>query len=166
MNKENKKRLHDLAIQHLKQRYPSFPESFIPVPKYSDSSANALTKTIVEFLQYSGHQAERINTMGRPIDNRKQVIDVLGRSRTIGSMEWGKSTSTKGSSDISSTIFGYSVKIEIKYGKDKQSKDQAKYAESVNSAGGVYFIATDFDMFILWYDVISEKLKSFNQKLF
>jgi len=166
MTKQNKQRLNDLAIVHLKNRYPSFPESFIPVPKYSDSSANGLTKCIIEFLEYSGHQAERVNVIGRPVDGRKDVIDVLGRKRRVGSLEWQKSTSTKGSADISSTIFGFSVKIEVKYGKDRQSTEQKKYEHDVKKAGGIYFIATDFDMFLEWYDAMLPKLQQIQTSLF
>lgn len=143
--------LKKLKLDHLRKEYPSLPEHAIKQPKYSDKSANELTKAIIDFLNLSGHQAERINTMGRPIDNRKQVTDVIGRTKTIGSMTWGKSTSTKGSADISSTIFGRSVKWEIKYGKDRQSEDQKKYQQDIERAGGQYWIVKTFDQFYEMY---------------
>jgi hypothetical protein len=64
---------------------------------------------------------------------------------------WTPSTSTKGSADISATIRGRSVKIEVKYGKDKQSEVQKKYQESIEQAGGTYFIARNFDEFMIFY---------------
>ena len=143
--------LKNLKIESLRAEYPSVPAHAIPTPKYSDNSANGLTKCIIDFLQLSGHQAERINTMGRPIDNRKQVTDVIGRTKTIGSMKWGKSTATKGSADISATINGMSVKIEVKYGNDRQSEDQKKYQESIERSGGQYLIAKTFEDFYLNY---------------
>jgi hypothetical protein len=47
---------------------------------------------------------------------------------------------------------GVSVKIEVKYGKDRQSEDQKKYEHSINEAGGIYVIARNIDDFIQWYD--------------
>ena len=143
--------LKNLKLESLRAEYPSVPAHAIPTQKYSDNSANGLTKCIIDFLQLSGHQAERINTMGRPIDNRKQVTDVIGRTKTIGTMTWGKSTATKGSADISATINGRSVKIEVKYGNDRQSEDQKKYQESIERSGGQYLIAKTFEDFYLKY---------------
>jgi len=152
-------------LKHLKQEsmldaYPNVPKYALSTPKYEDKTANGLTKCIIEFLQLSNHQAERINTMGRPIDNRKQVTDVIGRTKTIGSMTWGKSTATKGSADISATIQGRSVKIEVKIGKDRQSQDQKNYQAKIEKSGGQYWIAKNFDDFIKKYDDFLDSLKS------
>jgi hypothetical protein len=152
-------------LKHLKQEsmlesYPNVPKYALSTPKYEDKTANGLTKCIIEFLQLSNHQAERINTMGRPIDNRKQVTDVIGRTKTIGSMTWGKSTATKGSADISATIQGRSVKIEVKIGKDRQSQDQKIYQDNIEKSGGQYWIAKNFDDFIKKYDDFLDSLKS------
>jgi hypothetical protein len=152
-------------LKHLKQEamlesYPNVPKYALSAPKYEDKTANGLTKCIIEFLQLSNHQAERINTMGRPIDNRKQVTDVIGRTKTIGSMTWGKSTATKGSADISATIQGRSVKIEVKIGADRQSEDQRVYQANIEKSGGKYWIAKNFDDFIKKYDDFLESLKS------
>jgi hypothetical protein len=152
-------------LKHLKQEamlesYPNVPKYALSAPKYEDKTANGLTKCIIEFLQLSNHQAERINTMGRPIDNRKQVTDVIGRTKTIGSMTWGKSTATKGSADISATIQGRSVKIEVKIGADSQSEDQKVYQANIEKSGGKYWIAKNFDDFIKKYDDFLESLQS------
>jgi hypothetical protein len=153
-------RLKQLKQQAMLEAYPNVPKYAISAPKYDDKTANGLTKCIIEFLQLSNHQAERINTMGRPIDNRKQVTDVIGRTKTIGSMTWGKSTATKGSADISATIQGRSVKIEVKIGADRQSQDQKIYQENIEKSGGQYWIAKNFDDFIKKYDDFLDSLKS------
>jgi hypothetical protein len=153
-------RLKQLKQEAMLESYPNVPRYALSAPKYEDKTANGLTKCIIEFLQLSNHQAERINTMGRPIDNRKQVTDVIGRTKTIGSMTWGKSTATKGSADISATIQGRSVKIEVKIGKDRQSGDQKVYQENIEKSGGQYWIAKNFDDFIKKYDDFLETLKS------
>ncbi len=152
--------LKALKLAVLKSEYPNVPDYAIPQPKYSDKSANGLTRCVIDWLQLNGWQAERINTMGRPIDNRKQVTDVVGRKKTIGSMTWGKSTATRGSADISATIMGRSVKIEIKYGKDRQSADQKKYQNMIERSGGVYIIVKTFDQFYQWYNDYLNGIKS------
>lgn len=119
--------------------------------KYRDDTANGLTKLIIDHIKLNGGQAERNNTMGVPIDRRRQVTDVLGHSRTIGSIEWRKGGGTVGSADISATIRSKSVKIEVKIGNDRQSPAQREYQQAVEQAGGLYYIAKDFTSFVQWY---------------
>jgi hypothetical protein len=57
----------------------------------------------------------------------------------------------KGSADISATINGRSVKIEIKM-QDKQSEAQRKYQEQVELAGGKYWLVRSFDQFLTYYN--------------
>jgi hypothetical protein len=151
--------LKKLKLSQIKQDYPNIPDHGLKIPKYSDKTANGLTKCILDFLNFSGWQAERINTMGRMIDNRKTVTDVIGRSKTIGSANYIPTTGTKGSADISATIKGRSVKVEVKIGKDRQSEDQKRYQGKIEGSGGVYFIARNFESF---YDFYLELLQ--NQK--
>ena len=143
--------LCDLANAAKRIKYPNTPAAFIPKTKYSDRTANGLTKCILDFLQLSGHQAERINRIARPIDTRQEVTDVLGRTRVIGSIQFIKSGGTNGSADISAIMQGRAVKIEIKIGKDKQSSEQKQYQQAVEKAGGTYVIATSFVQFYEWY---------------
>ena len=157
MNKQNKLILTQLALTALKERYPSFPEHAIPIPKYSDATANGLTKCVIDFLNYSGHQAERISSMGRMIDKRKDSIDVMGNKRVIGSMQYIKGTSTNGTADISSIINGKSVKIEIKIGTDRQSMAQKKYQLATEKAGGIYLITKTFDEFMEQYGKVTAR---------
>ena len=124
---------------------------------YTDKTANGLTKCIVHWLNLNGWQAERISTTGRYIDNSKVVTDVLGNKKKIGTGKYIKGSGTNGSADISATIKGRSIKIEVKIGKDKQSDAQKKYQEMIEKARGVYFIATDFDDFMMFYKGIIEQ---------
>ena len=143
--------LRALKLADTRAKYPNVPDIALPKIEYNPNSANGLTRCIVDFLNLSGHQAERINTMGRMVDNRKTYTDVIGRTKTIGSAKNIPTTGTKGSADISATIKGRSVKIEVKYGKDRQSQDQKVYQEMIERAGGFYIIAKDFDTFYQWY---------------
>ena len=150
--------LRQLKLAKTKEMYPNVPDIALPKIEYNDKSANGLTKCVVDFLNLSGHQAERINTMGRMIDNRKQVTDVIGRTKTIGSAKYIPTTGTKGSADISATIFGRSVKIEVKYAKDRQSQAQKDYQAMIERAGGQYWIVKTFEDF---YD----KFKTFESNI-
>ena len=94
------KDLERQALDHFCREHPDFPEYAIPSQFYRDDTANGLTKCIVDYIRYNGGQAERINTMGRPVDTRK-TFDVAGCQRQVGTLRWGKSTSTPGSADIS-----------------------------------------------------------------
>ena len=73
--------------------------------------------------------------------------------RVIGSIEWIKGTGTNGSADISATIAGKSVKIEVKILKDRQSEAQKQYQADIEKAGGIYYIAKDFTSFVEWYNL-------------
>ena len=149
------------AIEQLKQlhlnynslKYPSVPDYARFKPKYTDKTANGLTKCIKDFIEFKGGQAERINNTGRQIDNRTSVTDVMGNVRTIGSVMWIKGTGKNGTADISATIQGRSVKIEVKIGRDKQSQTQKEYQQQVEKSGGLYFIAKDFESFLQWYNL-------------
>ena len=81
------------AVQeYYKNKFPNVPLFAIPVPKFSDKTANGLTKCIIEFLTLSGHFAERVNSMGRMLDKRETYTDVLGQKKTVGSMKYIPST--------------------------------------------------------------------------
>jgi hypothetical protein len=145
MNKQNKQRLEALKLANDIERHPSFPEAYFVKKKWDDKTANGLTKAITSFIQFNGYQAERINTMGVARENKRTDGKVIG-------VTWTKGTSTAGSADISATIRGRSVKIEVKVGKDRQSDAQKRYQETIERAGGVYLIARDFDSFVEWFD--------------
>jgi hypothetical protein len=145
------KELRQLYWMNLFRRYPSTPTEYFPPPKYSDRTANGLTKMVIDFIRLSGGQAERISVTGRSIDRRKVVSDCMGARRMIGSLQWIRPTMTPGTADISATVNGRSVKIEVKIGKDKQSSRQIEYQKRIEDAGGVYIIARNFDQFYQWY---------------
>jgi hypothetical protein len=146
------KQLEQLANDAARQRYPNTPAEYLAPRIYRDNTANSLTRCIIDFLTLSGCQAERISNTGRMIDTRCTFSDVTGRTRTIGQTKWIKGTGKNGTADISATIKGRSIKIEIKYGKDRQSEAQRLYQSQVQHSGGLYFIATSFEQFLNWYN--------------
>ncbi len=145
MKKEYKTLLHELKLQRYAITHPNFPQDYIPKTMYKDSTANGLTKAICDWINLHGYQAERINTMG--VARTKYRTD-----GSVAGIQWTKGTSTAGSADISATIKGRSVKIEVKIGKDRQSEAQKRYQEMIERAGGIYIIAKDFDSFVEWYE--------------
>ena len=146
------KRLKDIATTRFKEEHPEnpFPDSCIH--EYKPAKANGLTRCIKDFIEFNGGQAERISVTGRMVDNTKVVSDVMGHRRIVGSVSYQKSSMTRGSADISATINGRSVKIEIKIGKDRQSDAQKKYEQSIERAGGIYLIVHTLADFVNWWD--------------
>ena len=147
-SRQSIKKLKALYLAKHRERYPQFPEGARVAHRYTDKDANGLTKCIVDYIKMTGGQAERISVTGRKIDNTKVVADCLGRKQRIGSSRWIKSNMRKGSADISATIQGRAVKIEVKIGKDRQSAAQKEYQREVERAGGIYMIAKSFDDFL------------------
>lgn len=149
MNRENKKMLIALDFEQSKLKHPTLPDHCRAKYSKNDKTTNGLTTCVIDFLNMSGHQAERISSSGRWVSNggRKQIDYYTGKESATG--KWIKGSGTKGTADISSTINGRSVKIEVKFGKDKMSDYQHKYKEQIEKAGGVYMIARDFDS---WYE--------------
>lgn len=145
-----KKELIKLKMASSQAKHPNMHPDCIPRPVYSDKTANGLTKMVIDWITLNGGQAERISNMGRYIDSSKVVTNVLGQRIKIGSGKFIPGAGTNGTADISAIFKGKSVKIEIKM-KDKQSEAQKKYQESVERAGGIYYIVRSFDDFIQKY---------------
>ncbi len=143
-----RQQLKNLYLNNHRERYPNFPEYARYPPKYTDKKANGLTKMVIDWIRLSGGQAERVSVTGRKISQKKTYTDVLGQKKTIGRDVWIKSSMQKGSADISATINGRAVKIEVKIGSDRQSQAQKEYQRQVEEAGGVYIIARSFDDFL------------------
>jgi hypothetical protein len=145
------KQLETMALTEKAKKFKYTPIEMLVKPEFTDKTANGLTKCIITFIQLKGGQAERISTTGRCIDKTERYTDVVGITRTMGRIEWIPGTSTNGSADISATIKGRSVKIEVKIGRDIQSQAQKDYQQVIEKAGGLYYIAKDFTSFIEWY---------------
>lgn len=145
--------LNEMAFERL-CAISTMPRHTIPKPKFSDSSANNLTKAIIKYIELMGYQAERISNTGRYIDNTKKFKNIQGQQIQIGSGQYIPGTGTKGTADISATIKGKSVKIEVKYGKDRQSEAQKDYQSTIERSGGIYYIAKDFETFYNFFQTL------------
>lgn len=127
----------DLAAKRLK--YPNVPRFAVKPTKFSDNTANDLTRAIIRWIELNGGYAVRIQTQG-------QYNQQLGR--------WTKGTTRKGTADIHAVYNGQHLSIEIKIGRDKVSAEQRRTADQVNRSGGLYFIARDFESFWQWFTTI------------
>ena len=145
-------KLRRLKFEDSRQRYPNVPESWIPRPRYSDKTANGLSHMILDWIRLNGGQAERISPEGRILDQRRQFTDSIGRVRVFGGIRRIPSSMQVGTADISATINGQSIKIEVKVGHDRQSAAQRRYQKQVEAAGGIYFIARNFEDFVRFFN--------------
>ena len=125
--------------------------------EHKPTDTNGLTRCITDFLKFSGHQAERINTTGVFVQGKP--TPAMGGLATIrGKSYYRPTTATKGSADISCIIktekmqYGASIKIEVKFGKDRLSPEQIEYGRRVQESGGLYWVVKDFEQFIKLYD--------------
>ena len=112
-------------------------------------TANGLTKFIIEYLKFDGWRATRISSAGRYIEHKNKDGHKL-------SGQFIPSTTRKGTADISATIKGRSVMIEIKVGNDKPSEFQLKEQQRERNAGGIYEFISTPDEFFLLYDKIMQ----------
>ena len=129
--------------------YPSAFKNFGPISTNVPDirKANGLTQFVVNFLTWSGHRATRISSAGRLIDapqKQQSGISLMTKKFIPG-------PTRKGSADVSATIRGRSVMIEIKVGRDRPSEHQLREQELERKAGGVYeFISTPEEFFNLY----------------
>lgn len=137
-----KQTLKKMKLNNIKAKAPEFFELSggykMKVKPYNDKSANNLTTAIVDFIKFSGGDANRINTQG-------QLRKVKGQ------VKWTYGATRKGTADIHAIYKGRHISIEIKTGNDKQSKEQIKEAERIRRAGDLYFIAQNMETFIEWW---------------
>lgn len=145
-------KLRELALARSRELHPTLPESARSIRAYNEKTSTGLALCIIDFLNFSGSQCERISVTGRYIDQSKTVKDTLGFTKRIGSGTWIKSSMQKGSADLAAIVNGQAIKIEIKIGRDKQSEFQKRYQFQTEQAGGLYWLCHNFDDFLNYYN--------------
>ena len=122
-------RMADADYQTKHPGLPAYPH------KFSDQKANDLTKAIVKYIELKGGFASRISVQGTYNMKLKKYV---------------RGTSKRGLADVMGHIRSVKtgeivpISIEVKVGKDSQSKYQKTIENKVNDSGGRYFIARDF----------------------
>ncbi len=149
------KYLESIANEAAQKRYPNTPPKYLAPRTYRDDTTNGLTQCVIDFIRLNGGQSERISNTGRRIDTQITFCDVIGCQRTIGGTHWINGSGTNGTADVSATIAGRSVKVEVKCAAthDRQSEAQRLYQQSIEQAGGIYVIASTFEQFLNWYNL-------------
>ena len=134
-----KERYNAAHHEYYKVKYPNVVADGLycspTLPKYKTS--NGLTKFITNYILWAGWRATRVNTMGRQVDGK-----------------WIPGTTRKGTADISATIKGRSIMIEIKVGKDKASEYQLKEQELERKSGGIFEFISSPEEFFTLYDYV------------
>ena len=136
-----KERYNTAHHEYYKVKYPNVVADGLycspTLPKYK--TANGLTKFITNYILWAGWRATRVNTMGRQVGGK-----------------WIPGTTRKGTADISCTVKGRSIMIEVKIGADKPSEYQLKEQELERKAGGYFeFISTPEQFFIFYYFIMN-----------
>src|SRR5436190_1128493 len=144
-----KQELKQMKLENIKAKVPGFFEllggyEMITKP-YKESTSNGLTNCIIDWINFSGGTATRINKKGQVRKERIQLA--FGNSRDI--IRYTPSTTRKGTADIHAVMKGRHLSIEIKIGRDRLSDAQLEEQARIVSAGGLYFIARDMDSFVM-----------------
>lgn len=148
--------LKRLKLDDIKKRTPQAFEASggysQRIKPYSDKTTNGLTRCIIDFLNFSGHWAVRVNVQGQARIKKIPRYSIFSQKVEYSEkVTYTKSTTKRGVPDINSVIDGRSAQIEIKVGADKIRDEQAEQGQRIEAAGGLYFIATDMPLFLEWY---------------
>lgn len=125
--------------------YPNaFKDGHYLEPKWPDvGTTNGITNFVIDYITWVGGYANRLNVMGRKINDT-----------------YIPSTTKKGTEDIDCLWKGRKIAIEIKNRttKDTVKDDQVKQRKRIESAGGIYIIVTGVENFFNQWDIITNSL--------
>lgn len=130
-----------LDLEAKQRQHPTVPAHALVKGKFSDATANELTRAVIRCIELHGGYAVRINTQG-------QFNEKLQR--------WTTGTTRRGTADVHAVAFGLHLSIEIKVGRDRLSGAQQATAADVERAGGRYFVARDFEAFYAWFSALAD----------
>src|SRR4051812_25772432 len=95
-----KDELKQLKLEHIKKTSPGFFDLSggykMKLLPYSDQTTNKLTTAVCDWLKYSGHYVNRINTQGQA---RVEKIECFG-GKVIEKVRYSHGTTNKGTADI------------------------------------------------------------------
>ena len=143
-----------------RKKFPDWREGWRAVPTFTDKTTNGLTKCIKTLAKIKGFHCERVANHGRLVDNTSTFVDVAGRVRKIGSVNWIRGSGMDGSADLHMVVAGRAIFVEIKRGYDKLSEAQQKYKASVERSGAMFVVIRSFAEFVTWCDeLVKEEVK-------
>lgn len=134
---DSKSRYQQAHEKWFKEEYPNaYKDGYYLEPKMpAIATANGLTTFIMNYVKWQGYRATRINVAGRQIKGK-----------------WIPSSTRRGTADISCTLRGKSLMLEIKVGRDKPRPEQLQEQERERRSGGVYEFIHNPEEFLELYD--------------
>ena len=145
--------LKELAVAIVEKKYSNIPVHARPVHRYSDKTANELTKAIIAYCEFKGYKAWRQATEGRYL-KEKYETNVIGHRILVSKGKYiPRSNQAKGAGDVTVLMppHGRMISVEVKIGSDRQRPDQKKFQMELEGIGGVYILTKSWDDFILQF---------------
>lgn len=125
-----------------RRNHPNMPAYAVPPSKFSDKTANDLTRAVVRWFGLHGHFATRLQSTGTYRDDLSRYVPSQQR---------------KGLPDVFAVVDGRAVFVEIKVGKDRLSDDQKEAIALLRAAGAAVYVAATFQGFYEWFPSLSNK---------
>jgi hypothetical protein len=150
-----------------KRKYPAAyndGQYFFELPDGKPS--NKLTKMICHYLEWNGHDSNRIDTKGTAVIDKKATpkFDIIsGQVHHSTKVKFIPTQTKTGTEDISVKLkhpnhpYGVPWSIEVKI-NDKQSEKQQERENSLHSKGMLYDIFRSFDDFYSKYVALMDGL--------
>jgi len=130
------KELEALDTAEAGRRHPSMKPEHLAKRLHRDDDSGGLTKCIVRYAQLCGCFASRLNNQG-----------------VYRNGKYTRSTSRRGLPDVLITgKNGVSIFCEVKVKKDRMSHYQEAVRDDQQQAGGLFYVASDFESFKRWFD--------------
>ncbi len=126
--------LTELDYAAKRAAHPTVP--YLPRTKFSDTKSNGLTKCVIRCFELHHHEASRIASTGTYRADLKRFVH---------------SQQKRGYPDVSATVRGRSVYVEVKAGKDTLSEVQKQTIARLEKSGAMVFIARDYTAFWEWF---------------
>lgn len=169
-SKESKKRYQELHEKHWAVKYPSaYKDGLYTFNDLAGKKAsNRLTDLICNFLEWSGHEANRVDVKGTAVIDKKAKpkFDVVsGKVQYQQKINFIGTKTKKGTGDIAVKLvhpkhpYGVPWEIEIKI-RDSQSEAQEKREEELKSKGLWYDVMHNMDEF---FDIYDQKVELLNK---
>jgi hypothetical protein len=143
------RQLEMLADARKRELHPTVP--YLVKSKFSDKTANGLTKCIILWFGLQGHSVTRFDSTGSyradlgrfvPSKQKPGHPDVLACVRR----------------QFVNQFVGQYVAVEVKVGKDRLSADQRECIASLTASGAKVLVCSSFQQFFDWYQAEFEAL--------
>lgn len=130
------RQLEMLADARKAELHPTLPPHARVKSKYSDKSANELTRAVVDWFGFQGQFATRLQSTGTYREDLKRYVPSQQR---------------RGLPDVFAVINGRAVHVEVKVGNDRLSDDQKEAIKALQAAGAAVHVVGTFQQFFEWY---------------